>query len=169
MLLGGVLKDEGSTAGVEVLNLKTMKQCSTSAPLPESAFGAAFFILGGQVHLVGGYRSQIDKRDLHLFDLKSRTWQTSDLFPTNLADAVVAQISHFWVLITGGSDTPNTTIVHVNGSVLPGPPLPFQIMRHCALGVDEEHVFIAGGSRDGLGPTKEAFILNWADQTKTTS
>lgn len=163
MVLGGYITNGGAINEIEVLNMKTLQQCSHPFQLPERRFGAAAFLLNGRLNyaLGQGYTKPTDTLQ---FDLRSRTWRTFDLETYPVVYSASAQIRDAWVLLISGHNVSAITIVHANGTTVPGPPLPHGISRHCAIGVDEDHIFVAGGVKDGIGRTKDTFVLKWSEQ-----
>lgn len=164
MVMGGFIDDLGATSKVEVLNMKTMKQCPNPPQLPDGRYGGVSFQMSGTLNYAFGRSNLQNFSDTLQFDSNLRTWHEHDLLTSIPVYPAIAQICDSWILLIGGEDSSSTTIVHSDGSVIPGPELPFQMIRHCAIGVDEEHIFIAGGTRNGMVTSKKAFVLKWADQ-----
>lgn len=163
MIIGGEDPDFVSNK-VEAINLETMKPCPALNNLPNGRYGASAFFLAGNVLCAFGdgsgglfyYGAQ--------FDVQSQSWEDfGNLDGAEVLYSGLAQIRDSWVLLISGKYSPNTYIIHWNGTILPGPPLPIQIEKHCAIGVDKDHIFVAGGYNSSHS-NKETYVLKWSDQ-----
>ncbi|XP_059097394.1 uncharacterized protein LOC131891763 isoform X1 [Tigriopus californicus] len=164
MILGGYTTDGGAINDIEVLNLKTMKHCSNPFQLPEGRYGGATYILDRHLNYALGADNDGERTDTFQLDFRYGTWKTTNLLTPPMVYSISTQIDPSRVLLVGGQNVSRTTIVHSNGSVFSGPPLPHDVFRHCVLGVDEQHIFVAGGVKTGIGRTKDTLVLNWSDQ-----
>lgn len=159
MILGGA-SPSGYSDNVEVLDMKTMRQCPDPPKLPHGQFRGAAFVLEGQINFAMGHNPSFNPvlARVHL-DLTSNEWKKTTLPLPELTYFPVAQIRESWVLIIGGQDSAATYIVYGNGSVVPGPSLPFDLSGQCGLGVDEDHIFVVGGNQPN-----NTFVLKWSEQ-----
>ncbi|XP_059096839.1 kelch domain-containing protein 8A-like [Tigriopus californicus] len=164
MVLGGFIDNLGATKDVEVLNMKTMRQCPQTPFLPQGRYGGASYLLKGQLNYALGRSNDHNFSDTLQFDQSSQTWNKVNLTPLISLYTALVQISPSWIILIGGQESSASTIIHADGSIIPGPNLPFQMMRHCAVGLNEEHIFIAGGFKNGISPSRETFELKWSEQ-----
>ncbi|TRY81075.1 hypothetical protein TCAL_16736 [Tigriopus californicus] len=127
-------------------------------------YGGASYLLKGQLNYALGRSNDHNFSDTLQFDQSSQTWNKVNLTPLISLYTALVQISPSWIILIGGQESSASTIIHADGSIIPGPNLPFQMMRHCAVGLNEEHIFIAGGFKNGISPSRETFELKWSEQ-----
>lgn len=163
MIIGGDEETHVSRV-VEAIDLKTMKVCPKPPELPRSRYAASAFFMAGNIHHAFGAGSDELFNFSVQFSVQSQSWKRFGyLEGAAIWYPGLAQIRDSWVLLISGTNSPNTYIMYWNGTILPGPPLPIQIERHCTIGVDMDHIFVAGGQNYPDFNT-ETYVLKWSDQ-----
>ncbi len=139
--------------GVEVMNTKTIESCPVQpAPYPyDVELSVAlkhqnkFVICSGR-----GYSSTYNS-DCHSYDFINDKWELEPfkLEPERIGAMSVEIRSNEWLIMGGydrNHDTLSDTQLFNDGKFIPGPQLPTPIFFGCAVMLDEERLFVSGGS-----------------------
>lgn len=164
MLLIGGNDDEFFHKDVEAVNLKSIEICPNPPSLSNGRNGAPAFFMAGHIYHAFGKGSSGEFNHNLQFNKQSQTWERFGFLPADTYYSSVAQFRDSWVLVIGGRDSRSTYVMYWNETIVSGPPLPFEIERHCAIGVDRDHIFVAGGQNETDNYNREAFVLKWSDQ-----
>ena len=130
------------------------------SPFPEALEGASASFFGGKIRVCGGLSLLEGKdcySDCYEYQKDADNWEFFDSLSIARAYAGSSVIDERLWLLSGGSGDATTDIVDTEGSITPGPPLPFAMRGHCQVTVNATQVFIVDAHRGG---TRNSFLFN---------
>ncbi|TRY78258.1 hypothetical protein TCAL_15373 [Tigriopus californicus] len=168
MIIGGRATGFSPSADVEVIDMANEKHCPIQPSLPTVRFGMSSFVLGSKLLTIGGIGNEVD---ITSYNYENRSWESIGTVGAEWSDYSIAQIQDSWILLMGGyygvDATGTTIILNANGSMIPGPDLPEANDGFCACGLDDNHIFIAGGKDLDGSHSRTSYVLDWASQQWT--
>lgn len=170
MLVGGRGVGFAGTSNVEVIDLANGKHCDSPTPLPTTRYGMHSFVLGSKLLTIGGVSG--DESDITSYNYDDHLWESIGTLDAPWADYSLGRIQDPWILLMGGHyasvKTEMTMILNANGSMVRGPNLPMAAAGFCACGLDDNHIFVAGGQNAGGTILRTTYVLDWKTQEWTT-
>ncbi|TRY78664.1 hypothetical protein TCAL_14417 [Tigriopus californicus] len=120
---------------------------------------------GSKLLVIGGSGNELD---ITSYNYEAHTWESIGTLAAEWADYSLGRIRDSWILLMGGDydgdKTEMTLILNANGSLDPGPDLPMAAKGFCACGLDDNHIFIAGGKDSGGTELQTTYVLDWTTQ-----
>ncbi|XP_059096093.1 uncharacterized protein LOC131890703 [Tigriopus californicus] len=165
MIIGGKTSGYGGTSNIEVIDLVNAKHCTSPTPLLPERYAMPSFVLGSKLLVIGGSGNELD---ITSYNYEAHTWESIGTLAAEWADYSLGRIRDSWILLMGGDydgdKTEMTLILNANGSLDPGPDLPMAAKGFCACGLDDNHIFIAGGKDSGGTELQTTYVLDWTTQ-----
>ena len=160
MIAGG-----GNGVGTEVFQFIESNSTINYGELTGKRYNAVGGILGDVPILCGGNRPPYYGAYNNCITFENSSWDTSHLLTKNRVYSAGVQINYtsFWIL-GGGNYYPylNSTefIVQDNSNGIPGPTLPYNMSKMCAVKLSEEEIFVIGGWTDDHGISSKVWIYS---------
>ena len=154
----------GNGIGTEVFQFIESNSTTNYGELTEQRYAAFGAILGDVPILCGGNYPPYNGAYTDCITFENSKWDTSHLLTEHRVISAGVQINYtsIWILGGGNSFYLNSTEFIIQGisNGIPGPTLPYNMSKMCAVKLSEKEIFVIGGVNKEHGISTEVWIYN---------